>query len=179
MVPWHPGRHASATSPSLLLTTKIRATIAWQYSGSAQGAEHHCTVIPGDTRMSFPRVKVPRLKKCPKLKHSRQSKAPSVLLTGLSVPLAIHCHYRPIFSVQLPVEGLGLCQGSRVSLWIWDPSSPIFWRVLISISFWIGEDLAARFQRRTNVQQLTCKKFFFHSRLFSFILFYSPLFSLS
>ena len=34
----------------------------WQYSGGAQRAERHCTVIPGVTRMSFPRVKVPPLK---------------------------------------------------------------------------------------------------------------------
>ena len=40
-------------------TTKSRATIARQYSGGAQGAERHRTVIPGDTRMSFPRVKDP------------------------------------------------------------------------------------------------------------------------
>ena len=46
-------------------TTKICATIVWQYSGGAQGAEHHRTVIPVVPRMSFPRVKVPPLKKCP------------------------------------------------------------------------------------------------------------------
>ena len=36
--------------------------LAGVYSGGAQGAERHRTVIPGDTRMSFPWVKVPPLK---------------------------------------------------------------------------------------------------------------------
>ena len=69
MVPRHPDRQASATLPSLLVveTTKICATIAWRYGGGAQCAERHRTVIPGVTRMSFPRVKVPPLKRCPKL----------------------------------------------------------------------------------------------------------------
>ena len=33
----------------------LRATIAWQHSGGAQGAERHRAVIAGVTRMSFPR----------------------------------------------------------------------------------------------------------------------------
>ena len=33
--------------------------MAWQHGGGEQGAECHCTVIPGDMRMSLPQVKVP------------------------------------------------------------------------------------------------------------------------
>ena len=34
-------------------------TVTWQYRGRVQGAERHRTIIPGDTQMSFPQVKVP------------------------------------------------------------------------------------------------------------------------
>ena len=35
------------------------------YSGGGQGAEHHRTVILGETRMSFSQVEVPPFEKCP------------------------------------------------------------------------------------------------------------------
>ena len=42
----------------MLRDDQICATITCQYSGGVEGAERHRTVIPGDTRMLFTRVKV-------------------------------------------------------------------------------------------------------------------------
>ena len=62
-----PSRECDITLIVLLRDNQICATIAWQHSGGAQGAERHRTIIPGDTRMSFPPVKVPPVKTCPKI----------------------------------------------------------------------------------------------------------------
>ena len=51
------------------------------YSGGAQGAERHRTVIPGVTRMSFPRVKGPPFLKMPDV--SRRAPRPHLPTTQL------------------------------------------------------------------------------------------------
>ena len=87
----------SPTSPSLLRADQNLRNNRDKYSGGAQGAERHRTIIPGDTRMSSPRPPVSRV-------HTNRAHATTRFLEGF---LETFCKSRCFLEVFLE----GACKG--------------------------------------------------------------------